>query len=149
MINTGDKLPLFQLPDHTGKLFDISSLLGKQNIVLFFYPKDGSPGCTAEACTFRDAYEEFLKANCEVIGISGDGIRTHVIFKDKHKLPFILLSDRHNELQSQFGIKKLLGILPARVTFLVDKQGIVRHVFSSQFLVKRHVKSVLKALNEM
>ena len=150
-VKVGDKAPDFSLTDKNGKTFELSSLLGKKNLVIYFYPKDETSGCTAEACSFRDNYEEFLKYNCEVIGISNDTPDSHTSFVSNHNLPFILLSDDDHKVQKLYGVPKTGGILPGRITYLVDKNGIAQMVFSSQTKATQHISealTTLKSLNE-
>lgn len=101
-------------------------------VVVYFYPKDDTPGCTAEACAFRDQYQDFTQAGAEVIGISSDGPESHAHFAGKHRLPFVLLSDQGGAVRKAYGVSAMLGLLPGRVTFVLDKSGTIRHMFSSQ-----------------
>src|SRR5690606_34936307 len=100
-------------------------------VVLYFYPKDDTPGCTVEACSFRDAYAVFSDAGAEVVGISSDSVGAHKAFADKHRLPFRLLADHGGHVRASYGVKKTLGLIDGRVTFIIDRGGVVRHVFSS------------------
>jgi len=123
--------------------------IGKKILVVYFYPKDETAGCTTEACTFRDRYELFKKAEAEVIGISGDSIDSHTNFSSKYKLPFILLSDVDNNVRKSYGVKSTFGIIPGRVTYIIDRKGIIRHIFVSQFNPKKHVDEALKIIEEI
>ncbi|MFW9921840.1 MAG: peroxiredoxin [Candidatus Thorarchaeota archaeon] len=145
----GDQAPIFSLPDQDGRIVDLGTIIGKKIVVLYFYPKDYTTGCTTEACTFRDRYELFLKAGAEVIGISGDSSDSHTDFATTYKLPFLLLSDEDNEIRKLFGVGNTLGIIPGRVTYIIDQKGIVRHIFSSQFNPKKHVDEALKIINDI
>lgn len=145
-LGIGDQAPDFSLPDQLGKVISLQDFRGKKNIVLYFYPRDNTPGCTKESCTFRDTYDDFKKAGAEVIGISSDSVESHHGFASQHSLPFILLSDKGGQVRRLYGVKATLGLLPGRVTFVIDKKGVVRHVFSSQFQVEKHVKDALKIL---
>lgn len=149
-IKVGDKVPVFSLPDQNGEMFQLAEVIGKKNIVIYFYPKDDTPGCTKEACKFRDDYEDFTDLGAMVIGISSDNVASHKKFAAKHNLPFTLLSDADKEVRKQFGVPtNLLGLLPGRVTYVVDKEGIVQGVFNSQFKAEQHIeeaKNVLKHL---
>jgi peroxiredoxin Q/BCP len=118
-------------------------------VVLFFYPKDGSPVCTKEACAFRDAYEDFVEAGAVVIGISGDSASQHQVFASNHQLPFMLISDSDGNARRAFGVPKSLGLLPGRVTYVIDREGIVRHIFSAQFSADRHVKEALQIIRTL
>jgi len=145
----GDLAPDFTLPSHTGEQVSLADFRGKKAVVLFFYPKDAMPMCTKEACSFRDAYEDFVAAGAVVIGASGDSAESHRSFAANNKLPLILLADSDGSLRKAFGVPKLLGLLPGRVTYVIDKQGVVRHVFSSQTSARRHVTESLKVVREL
>lgn len=151
-IETGSKIPHFTLKDQHGSTFDVNSLLGKKNIVIYFYPKDDTPGCTREACSFRDQFEVFREADAEIIGVSAQSVESHKEFAEKHRLSFTLLSDTGNQVRKLFGVPtSFLGMLPGRVTYIVDKTGTVRHTFNSQLNSEKHVSEslrILKALNE-
>ena len=148
-VKVGDRAPDFTLPSLTGESVSLESFLGKKNIVLYFYPKDNTAGCTAEACSFRDSYEAFQEAGAEVIGISSDTEKSHQQFANQHRLPFILLSDLGGVVRKFYGVSATFGLLPGRVTYIIDKQGIVRHIFSSQFAPQMHVAEALKVLKEV
>jgi len=148
-VQVGDRAPDFTLPDQAGKDVRLGDLLGNKNIVLYFYPKGDSAGCTAEACSFRDSYEVFKEAGAEVIGVSSDSAESHQRFATKHKLPFILLSDADGSLRKRYGVPTTFGLLPGRVTYIIDKQGVVRHIFSSQFTPEKHITEALKTLQDM
>jgi thioredoxin-dependent peroxiredoxin len=148
-VKVGDRAPDFTLPSLTGEPVSLESFLGKKNIVLYFYPKDNTAGCTAEACSFRDSYEVFQEAGAEVIGVSSDSEKSHQQFAKQHHLPFILLSDLGGVVRKSYGVPATFGLLPGRVTYIIDKQGIVRHIFSSQFAPQMHVTEALKVLQEL
>lgn len=148
-IKVGDQAPDFTLISQTGKSVTLSDLIGKKNIVLYFYPKDKSKGCTRQACEFRDKYEAFTDLGAEVIGISSDDTKSHESFAEEYDLPFILLSDEKNKVRNLFGVKSTLGVISGRVTYVIDKKGIVRHIFSSQFQPKKHIKEAIEALKNM
>lgn len=147
-IKVGDRAPDFKLPDASGRTVSLSDFRGK-NVVLFFYPKDFTPGCTKEACSFRDHYEVFKEAGAEVIGISSDSPASHKRFAASFNLPFVLLSDRNDQVRKAFGVPSTLGIIPGRVTYVLDKEGVVRHIFSSQFQAAKHVREALKIIKEL
>ncbi len=131
-LQVGDKIPNFSAKESNGTDFDSSSVLGKKPVVFYFYPKDNTPGCTAQACSFRDQYEDFKDLGAEVIGISSDSVQSHEKFAKRYKLPFVLLSDSDKKLRSLFGVKtNLFGLLPGRVTYVADKNGIIKLVFDS------------------
>jgi peroxiredoxin Q/BCP len=144
-IQPGESAPDFALPDADGKLVHLSELLG-QPVVLYFYPKDETPGCTLEACAFRDQYEDFVDAGARVVGVSSDSSASHRAFAERHRLPFTLLADRDGGVRKRYGVPSTLGLLPGRVTFVIDADGVVRHVFNSQLAATRHVTEALDAL---
>ncbi|MBV9228536.1 MAG: peroxiredoxin [Chloroflexi bacterium] len=148
-VQVGDLAPDFSLPDKSGAAARLSDLLGKKAIVLYFYPKDNTPGCTTEACAFRDSYEAFKDAGAEVIGISSDSAASHEQFATKHRLPFILLSDADDAVRKRYGVPATFGLLPGRVTYIIDQQGVVRHIFSSQFTPEKHITEALKTLQAL
>jgi peroxiredoxin Q/BCP len=142
-VTVGDKAPDFTLRDQTGRQVSLADFRGKKAVVLYFYPKDETAGCTKEACRFRDRYEDFVAAGAEVIGVSGDTAGTHKSFADHHRLPFTLLADEGNRLRQAYGVPATLWILPGRVTYVIDKSGVVRHVFGSQLQATRHIEEAL------
>src|SRR5690242_248615 len=145
-VAVGDRAPDFTLPDQTGKSIRLSDLLSEQAVVLYFYPKDETQGCTAEACAFRDSYEVFKEAGAEVIGVSSDSVESHEQFAKRHRLPFILLSDAGGAVRKRYGVPSTLGLLPGRVTYVIDKQGVVRYIFNSLLGAEKHVSEALKTL---
>ncbi|MGE0607165.1 MAG: peroxiredoxin [Pirellulales bacterium] len=148
-IGVGDKAPDFTTETHTGQTVCLADYLGKQAVVVYFYPADETPGCTTEACAFRDAYADFVDAGAAVIGISGDTLDSHRKFAANRRLPFLLVSDRDGALRSAFGVPKTLGLLPGRVTYVIDRQGIVRHIFSSQLNAGQHVTEALQIVRSL
>ena len=142
----GSKAPDFTLPSQSGELVSLRDFLGRRPVVLFFYPKDDTPGCTKEACAFRDGHEEFGKLDAEVVGISSDSVGSHSSFAAKHDLPFTLLSDEQSRVRTIYGVPSTLGLFPGRVTYVIDAEGVVRRVFSSQLGMERHVEEALRAL---
>src|SRR5262245_46270571 len=144
-VEVGQKAPDFDLPDANGKRVRLADFKGKRAVVLYFYPKDDTPGCTAEACSFRDSYEDFQEAGAEVIGVSSDSEAKHSKFAARHRLPFTLLSDAKGEVRKKYGVPATFGLLPGRVTYVIDKKGVVRHVFNSQMQATRHVSEALAA----
>ena len=149
VIKVGDKAPDFTLPSQMGDNVTLSEFFGKKNIVLYFYPKDESPGCTKEACKFRDSYEELTSLGAEVIGVSGQSVESHRSFATHYGLPFILLSDEDNTVRKLYGVPSTMGVLPGRVTYIMDKKGIVRSIFSSQTQAERHVEEAKKTLKQL
>ena len=147
ILNVGARVPEFKLPDQNGKMFDINSVLGKKKLVIYFYPKDESIGCTKEACTFRDDYSVFNESDAMIIGISGQSVQSHKEFADKYKLPFTLLSDKDNAVRKMFGVK--ISPIPGRVTFVVDKTGHVVYNFDSLVEPEKHVAEAMRILKTM
>jgi peroxiredoxin Q/BCP len=148
-VSVGDPAPDFTLPSQSGEQVRLSDVWSRGPVVLYFYPKDETPGCTTEACTFRDSYEAFKDAGAEVVGVSSDSVASHHGFATKHRLPFVLLADEGGGVRKRYGVKPTFGILPGRVTYVIDGEGVVRHVFSAQTGVQRHVSEALDALNEI
>jgi thioredoxin-dependent peroxiredoxin len=149
-LETGSTIPQFSLADQNGNLFDISTVLGKKNLVIYFYPKDDSPGCTKEACSFRDQFEVFKDADALVIGISGQSVESHKKFAEKYRLSYTLLSDEGNKIRELFGVPaNFLGLIPGRVTYVIDKSGKVVNIFNSQSQAEKHVDDAVKILKEL
>jgi len=144
-LKVGDKIPFFTSIDSKGNTFDVRDYIGKP-LVIYFYPKDDTPGCTIQACTFRDQYEDFKALGAEVIGISSDSLQSHQKFVSRYKLPFILLSDFDKKIRIQFGVPNdFLGLLPGRATYVIDKNGIVQLIFDSTS-AKIHIQKALEML---
>ena len=141
----GEAAPDFTLTDQGGKTVRLSDFRGK-NVVLFFYPKDNTAICTAEACAFRDQYDAFGRAGAEVLGISSDSEESHRGFAEHHRLPYRILSDPSGTVRGQYRVPKTLGFMPGRVTFVIDREGIVRHAFNSQFRAAAHIRGALAVL---
>jgi peroxiredoxin Q/BCP len=148
-INVGEKAPDFTLPSQNAENVTLSSFFNMKNVVLYFYPEDESPGCTREACTFRDSYAYFKDVGAEVIGVNAGSIESHRSFATHHNLPFLLLSDRGNEVRKLYGVRSTLGLIPGRATYIIDKQGIIRHIFSSQLQPEKHVEEALRILKTL
>ena len=144
-VRPGDAAPAFSLPNQDGKLVSLADFKGRA-VVLYFYPKDDTPGCTRESCAFRDAYEDFQEAGAEVIGVSSDSSESHKKFAARHRLPFTLVSDAGGQVRKAYGVPATLGLLPGRVTFVIDREGTVRHVFNSQFNPVKHVAEAKEVL---
>jgi thioredoxin-dependent peroxiredoxin len=145
-VGVGSKAPDFTLPSQSGEMVSLKEFLGEKVVILYFYPKDGTPGCTKEACAFRDEHEEFGKLDAEVIGVSSDSVESHRRFAEKHDLSFTLLSDEGGKVRKLYGVSNTFGIFPGRVTYVIDEAGVVRHVFSSQIGAVKHVEGALKSL---
>ena len=146
-LKVGDTLPNFTAKDTNGTIFDSTNYIGKQPVVIYFYPKDNTPGCTAQACSFRDNYQVFKDLGAEVIGISADSVTSHLKFKSKFNLPFILLSDADKKLRKLFGVENSLIFLPGRETFVADKNGVILMIFNSMSS-KIHIEKALQILKK-
>ena len=148
-IRVGYEAPDVTLISSSGNKVTLKDYIGKKNIVLYFYPKDNTPGCTKEACAFRDNYESFREMGAEVIGVSSDSLETHQEFVKKHNLPFILLSDEEKKIRKRFNVPSTLGLIDGRVTYIIDKKGGIQHIFSSQFKPIKHIAEALDALKKL
>jgi peroxiredoxin Q/BCP len=148
-IQVGDQAPDFTLPTQAGDTFRLQDRMGERVIVLYFYPKDNTSGCTAEACAFRDSYEVFTEAGADVIGVSSDSVDKHAGFASKHNLPFTLVSDKGGKVRKAYGVPGVLGVIPGRVTYVIDRAGVVRHVFSSMTNIDGHVNDALRVVREL
>jgi peroxiredoxin Q/BCP len=149
-IGVVDLAPDFALPSQSGEEVSLKDVLDKKRaIVLFFYPKDDTPGCTKEVCSFRDGYAQFEKLDVEVIGVSSDSVSSHQRFAQRYDLPYVLLSDEEGEVRKLYGVPNTLGLFPGRVTYVIDDEGVVRHVFSSQLGVTKHDEEALRALGSI
>ena len=148
-LQKGDVVPNFTSIDTKGNPFDSTSIVGKKPVVIYFYPKDNTPGCTAQACSFRDQYEDFLDMGAEVIGVSGDDQDSHQKFTSKYRLPFLLLSDSNKKIRKLFGVPtSLFGMLPGRVTYVIDTYGVIQYVFNSM-LAGQHIPKALSAVKKI
>ena len=147
-LTAGDRAPLIDLPDQGG-IQRRSDQLGGRALVLFFYPKDDTPGCTMEACAFRDSYADIEALGAEVWGVSGDNAGSHQRFAQRHNLPFPLLVDSGNRLRQAFGVPSVLGLLPGRVTYVIDGQGVIRHVFNNLLDGPAHRREAIAALRQL
>jgi peroxiredoxin Q/BCP len=148
-IKIGSTIPDIVLKNQDGELFDLKKETAGKNVVLYFYPKDDTPGCTAQACSFRDQFEDFADANAVVVGISGQSVESHKAFAEKHRLTFTLLSDEGNKIRKKFGVPtNLFGLLPGRVTYVIDKTGKVIYIFNAQMNTSGHIEESLKILKQ-
>ena len=148
-IAEGEPAPNVTLHLHNGERLPLADLYRERVVVLFFYPKDGTAVCTKEACAFRDSYEQFIDAGATVVGVSSDSAESHQRFAEQHRLPFLLATDPDGALRRAFGVPKTLGFLPGRTTYVIDRQGIIRSVFSAQFAAERHVQAALDAIQAL
>ncbi|MTV28357.1 peroxiredoxin [Nitriliruptoraceae bacterium ZYF776] len=148
-VNKGSVPPPFTLKDQDGRNVSLSKFKGKP-VVLYFYPADETPGCTKQACAFRDSYEKFKKAGAQVVGISGDDAESHKAFAKKYRLPFTLLSDEGNKVRKEWGVPSdLFGTLPGRQTYVLDKNGVVQLIYNNQFQPEKHIDETLKLLQAL
>jgi peroxiredoxin Q/BCP len=145
-IAIGTAAPDFELPDQRGQTVRLSDYRGRSPVVVYFYPKDDTSGCTIEACKFRDDEARFRAAGAEILGVSDDSSESHARFAAKYNLPFRLLSDKGGRVRTLYGVKKTLGVIPGRVTFVIDREGIVRHVYAALSKPLQHVEEALSAL---
>ena len=145
----GAQAPNFSAETHDGVTLQLSELLEHSAVVLFFYPRDFTPGCTAEACAFRDDYTNFVEAGATVVGVSADSGESHRRFAQHHNLPFALISDADGALRKAYGVDKVWGVLPGRVTFVIDRQGVVRNVFDSALFARRHSGDALAKVTRL
>ena len=149
-LRIGQQAPEFEKTTHKGETIRLAQLRGDKAVVLYFYPKDDTPGCTAEACSFRDAYEDFVDAGAVVVGVSADSLDSHEQFAAHHRLPFELISDGDGKLRKAYQVPtSMLGLLPGRVTYVIDREGKVQHVFNSQVQARRHVKEALEVVRRI
>jgi thioredoxin-dependent peroxiredoxin len=148
-LRAGDRAPDFTLAGATGESVSLANYRGHFEVVLYFYPKDNTAVCSAEACAFRDSFQDFRDAGAEVIGVSSDSADSHRRFAERLHLPFILLSDPDGSVRTRYRVPKTLGLIPGRTTFLIDRNGIIQHVFSSQFQPARHASEALAVLKKL
>ncbi len=149
MLSSGDKAPDFSLASATGEPWQLSRALEQGPVVLYFYPKDETPVCTREACLFRDLHDVFVGTGAAVVGVSRDSVESHKRFAEHHNLPYALLSDPDGKVRELFGVKKTLGLLDGRVTFVIDQERTIRHAFSSALNAKAHVDKALATLRSL
>ncbi len=145
-LGIGDHIPNFTLANQDGKKIDVGKLLEDKNLVIYFYPRDNTLGCTIESCSFRDEYAQFKDEGAEVIGISSDTVDSHKEFSKEHDLPFTLLSDLGGKVRNLFGVPSAFGFIPGRVTYVIGKDGVIKHIFNSQIRPQKHVEEALKVL---
>jgi thioredoxin-dependent peroxiredoxin len=148
-LRVGDKAPDFTLPSQSGQPVRLSALTAERVVVLYFYPADDTPGCTKESCSFRDHYDVFKDAGAEVIGVSKDSVASHTAFASKYRLPFTLLSDADGAVHAQYGARTLGGLMPRRVTFVIDRQNTIQHVFNAMFQAEQHVTDALGVIQSL
>ncbi|WP_413678274.1 peroxiredoxin [Prochlorococcus sp. MIT 0916] len=146
-LKIGDQIPSFSLKDQNGNIRTSDKC--HKPLVLFFYPKDDTPGCTIEACGFRDKYDLFKILGAEVWGINNGGTQSHLKFANKNKLQYPLLCDQNNTLRKKFGVPKALGFVEGRVTYIINSQGIIIHIFEDLLNGPAHIKEAIKALKNL
>ncbi len=150
MIKVGDKAPEFTAPLANGKMFRLKDYRGRRHLILYFFPKDFTPGCTREACSFRDHRPEIAALDAEVVGVSYDSTGRHEAFAEKYNLPYPLVSDADGQVAAKYGVARLSGWLPVqRKTFLIDKEGIVRHIIHAELNISLHIDEALAHLKKM
>lgn len=148
-LKVGDTIPNFTAKDTNGNDFDSQRIIGHKPLVIYFYPKDNTPGCTTQACSFRDQYEDFKDLGAEVIGISSDSVASHQEFIKHYKLPFILLSDSNGKIRKLFGVpSSVFGLIPGRVTYVTDTNGVIQMIFDSM-LANKHIPKALDAIKKI
>ena len=148
-LKVGDKIPNFTVKDTNGNDFNSATIVGHKPLVIYFYPKDNTPGCTAQACSFRDQYEDFKDLGAEVIGVSSDSVASHQEFTRQYKLPFILLSDSDQKIKKLFGVpSRVFGLVPGRVTYVADKNGVIQMVFD-RILATKHMLKAMETIKKL
>ena len=147
-VKVGDDVPLFELKNQNNKIISLKDYIGKKNLVIYFYPKDDTPGCTKEACKFRDEFEDFTSLDAMVIGISSDNVASHKKFEEKYNLPFTLLADTNKKVRKLFGVPNSMGFIPGRVTYIINKSGKVVYIFNSLKAAEKHVEEAKRFLNQ-
>ncbi|TRX35621.1 peroxiredoxin [Flavobacterium restrictum] len=149
-LQVGDVIPHFTAKDAQGNDFDSHQYIGKKPLVIYFYPRDNTPGCTAQACSFRDQYEDFTDLGAEVIGISSDTATSHDAFAKRYKLPFILIADVDKSIRKRFGVPTgLFGVMPGRVTYVTDKKGVIILIFDNSLMATKHIPKALAAIKKL
>jgi thioredoxin-dependent peroxiredoxin len=149
VIDPGQAAPNFALRDASQRSWSLEALRANGPVVVFFYPRDDSPVCTREVCAFRDAFQDFVDAGATVVGVSSDSAESHQGFAARQRLPFVLLSDPDGAVRKLYGVPSTLGLVPGRVTFVIDKAGIVRMAFSAQFQAMGHMEKALAAVRQL
>jgi len=148
-VKVNDEAPAFTLKAGDGSTVTLGQYRGKKPVVLFFYPKDDTAICTKEVCAFRDSFADFQAAGAVVLGVSSDSRESHDAFAGKHHLPYPLLADEGGAVRKLYGVPSTMGLLPGRVTYVIDREGVVRHVFNSQLDAGKHVDEALKTLKSL
>ncbi|MBI5610999.1 MAG: peroxiredoxin [Deltaproteobacteria bacterium] len=149
MLAKGQQAPDFTLPDQDGNLQNLKTILTRGPAVVYFYPRDETAGCTAQACKFRDEYADFKDAGAEVFGVSDDSVEVHKAFAKNHRLPFRLLADVDNAVHRAYGVTPTLGLLRGRITYVIDQQGTIVLAFDSHIRATAHIGEALAALRAL
>ena len=149
-MNVGDRAPVFELPDQKGETFRMAEALARGPAVVFFYPKDETPVCTAEACSFRDAHEDFVGLGATVVGISSDDVASHKRFAARHGLTYPILADVDGDVRRLFGVPRgMFGFSEGRVTYVIDQAGVVRHRFAATLKSSDHMREALRTVRAL
>ena len=149
MLELGTKAPLFEAPLDDGSTFRLAGLAGEKNVVLYFYPKDFTAGCTKEACDFRDGHDSIRALDAVIVGISRDSPESHRAFKQSYGLDFPLASDLDGSMHDLYEVDRLWGVVPRRITYVIDKQGIIRAAFRHDIAIGRHLPDTIAALQSI
>lgn len=149
MLAIGTQAPEFSAPLDNGETFTLAGWRGKKHVVLYFYPKDNTRGCTREACAFRDNYDEIAKHDAVIFGVSADSVESHQRFRDKHDLPFPLIADIDKRVSKAYEARGLFGLMTARVTYVIDKEGVIRDAFRHEMAIGQHLSETLAALQRL
>lgn len=146
----GEIAPSLSLQNQFNETVNLSDYIGKSRLVIFFYPKDNTAGCTKEACAFRDYQKDFKELNCQIIGISSDNAEKHLEFAEKNNLDYPLLADIKQEARKLFGVpKSLFGLIPGRVTYVIDEKGVIIDIFNSQLQFTDHISNAIEAIKKL
>lgn len=146
-LRVGDLAPPFVATSGDGSTVQLADYLGQRGVVLFFYPRNGTPVCTKQACAFRDSYAQFVAAGFEVLGVSSGSLASHRAFAEQHRLPFPLVSDADGALRALYGVPNLLGLVPRRTTYVIAADGKIGMIFSALFASHEHVRRALAAVD--
>lgn len=150
MLGVGDKAPDFEAPCGDGRHLRLRDFRGRRHVILYFFPKDFTPGCTKEACSFRDHRSEVAGLDAEIVGVSLDSVDKHASFADKYKLPYPLVSDQEGLIAKKYGVARLGGWLPTkRVTFVIDKDGVIQHVIQAELSIDIHIDEAIEVLKKL
>ena len=149
MLKVGTKAPLFEAPLDDGSTFRLAEMRGDKNVVLYFYPKDGSAGCTKQACDFRDSYASIRAYDAVIVGISRDSLDSHRSFKERHSLSFPIASDVDASIHDLYEVRAKIGFVRPRITYVIDKAGTIRAAFRHDIAIGRHLPDTIAALESI